>query len=51
MFQVLRQQGQALGLPTTLVLDRNGCELGVMAGPAAWDSPEAAALIEAAKSS
>ena len=51
VFQVLRTDGQALGLPTTLVLDRNGCELGVMAGPADWASPEAQKLIEAAKAS
>jgi thiol-disulfide isomerase/thioredoxin len=51
VFQVLRQDGQALGLPTTLLVDRNGCELGAMAGPAEWDSPDAEKLIEAAKQS
>jgi thiol-disulfide isomerase/thioredoxin len=30
----------ALGIPTTLVLDRQGRELGRKAGIAAWDSPE-----------
>jgi len=29
-----------LGIPTTLLLDRNGQELGRLAGPAEWDSPE-----------
>ena len=48
-FQVLRSDGQALGLPTTLLIDRNGCQIGDLAGPAEWDSPEARALIEAAK--
>lgn len=51
VFQVLRAGGQAVGLPTTLILDRNGCQLGVMAGPADWNSSEAEALIVAAKAS
>ena len=51
VFQVLRADGQALGLPTTVLVDKNGCELGVMAGPAEWDSPDAEKLIEAAKQS
>ena len=37
----LKSEGQLLGLPTTLLIDRNGCELGTMAGPAEWASPEA----------
>ena len=49
-FQVLKTAGEALGLPTTVVVDANGCELGVMAGPAQWDSPEAMALLAALKS-
>ena len=50
-FQVLRADRQATGLPTTLVIDRDGCQLGEVAGPAGWDSPEAVALITAAKQS
>jgi thiol-disulfide isomerase/thioredoxin len=50
IFQVLRSQGQALGLPTTLLIDRNGCEIGNMAGPAEWDSADAKKLVEAAAS-
>lgn len=34
------------GLPTTVLIGRDGCEIGTMAGPAQWDSPEAKALIE-----
>jgi thiol-disulfide isomerase/thioredoxin len=30
----------ALGLPTTLLLDRAGNEIGRLLGPAEWDSPE-----------
>ncbi len=49
VFQVLRTQDKALGLPTTILIDRNGCEIGSMAGPAAWDSADAQALLTAAK--
>ena len=37
--QVLRTLG-ALGLPTTLIIDRDGQELGRITGPAEWDSVE-----------
>ena len=30
----------ALGLPTTLLIDREGREIGRLIGPADWDSPE-----------
>jgi thiol-disulfide isomerase/thioredoxin len=33
------------GLPTTLLLDRDGREIGRMEGAAAWDSPAAEALL------
>jgi hypothetical protein len=29
-----------LGIPTTLLLDQDGNEIGRLAGPAEWDSPE-----------
>jgi thiol-disulfide isomerase/thioredoxin len=48
VFQVLKRHGKAIGLPTTLVIDPNGCELGVLAGPAAWDSADALRLVRAA---
>jgi thiol-disulfide isomerase/thioredoxin len=41
-------QLQALGLPATFLIDRNGHEIGRLLGPAEWNSPEAKALIEAA---
>ncbi len=37
---------KARGLPTTLLLDRDGNEVGRLEGIAEWDSPEAAALID-----
>ena len=49
IFQTLRAFSKVQGLPATLLIDRQGCEIGLMAGPAEWDSPEAQALINAAK--
>jgi thiol-disulfide isomerase/thioredoxin len=49
VFQSLKQKGGIMGLPTTILVGKDGCEIGTMAGPAKWDSPEAAALITAAK--
>ena len=34
-----------VGIPTTLLIDRDGQELGRLIGPAEWDSPEMLALI------
>lgn len=46
-FNQLKSKGLVLGLPTTFVVDRNGCALASLAGPAEWDSPAALALVEA----
>lgn len=35
-----------VGVPATLLLDRQGLEIGRTSGPAAWDGAEALALIE-----
>ena len=45
-FDRLKQQAVAVGLPATLVLDENGCELAVLQGPAHWDTPDGEAVIE-----
>lgn len=47
VFQTLKRAGKAVGLPTTLLIDAQGCELGVMAGPAEWDSEDAVRLVSA----
>jgi thiol-disulfide isomerase/thioredoxin len=47
-FQELKSIGRALGLPTTVLIDPHGCEIGSIAGPAEWSSPDAVKLIEAA---
>jgi thiol-disulfide isomerase/thioredoxin len=49
LFQVLRQDGKVLGLPTTILVGKDGCEIGTMAGPAQWDSDEGVALLTAVK--
>ena len=48
VFQDLKAIGRAFGMPTTLLIDRNGCELGTLAGPAEWASDDALRLVEAA---
>ena len=47
-FNDLKSRGLVLGLPTTFVVDRSGCALASLAGPAIWDSPAALALVDAA---
>jgi thiol-disulfide isomerase/thioredoxin len=49
VFNALKKEGLAFGLPATLLIDQKGCLLGAMNGPAAWDSEDARALITAAK--
>jgi thiol-disulfide isomerase/thioredoxin len=38
---------QALGLPATVIIDKNGMEVARLLGPAEWSSPEAIAFIRA----
>ncbi len=45
--QILKQAGKALGLPTTILIGKDGCEIGTLAGPAQWDSQDALALFRA----
>jgi Thiol-disulfide isomerase and thioredoxins len=51
VFNTMKKEGLAFGLPVTLILDKRGCLVSAMNGPAAWDSPDAKALITAAKGS
>ena len=48
VFNALKARGLLVGLPTTILVDRAGCSLGVMSGPSVWDSADAKALIGAA---
>ncbi|MGH6851352.1 MAG: thiol:disulfide interchange protein TlpA [Methylocella sp.] len=47
IFQTLKQAGKVLGLPATILVGKDGCEIGTMAGPAQWDSEDALALLNA----
>jgi len=47
-FQDLKAVGKAIGMPTTLLIDRQGCELATLAGPAEWASDDALKLVQAA---
>ncbi len=49
VFNSMKKEGLAFGLPVTLIMDKKGCLISSMNGPAAWDSPDAKALIAAAK--
>jgi len=47
VFQDLKSAGKAFGMPTTLIIDRSGCEIGEMAGPAEWASADGFKLVSA----
>ncbi|QFY61572.1 TlpA family protein disulfide reductase [Rhizobium grahamii] len=48
VFNNLKKEGLAFGLPVTLLIDGKGCLISAMNGPAAWDSEDAKALIKGA---
>ena len=48
VFQDLKAIGRALGMPTSVLVDSEGCEIATIAGPAEWDSEDAIKLIKAA---
>ncbi|MBR1220730.1 TlpA family protein disulfide reductase [Bradyrhizobium sp. U87765 SZCCT0131] len=48
VFQELKAVGRALGMPTSVLVDGNGCEIATIAGPAEWASGDAIKLIQAA---
>jgi thiol-disulfide isomerase/thioredoxin len=49
VFQDLKVVGRAFGMPTTLLIDPEGCEIATLAGPAEWASDDAVRFVEAAK--
>jgi thiol-disulfide isomerase/thioredoxin len=49
VFQDLKAAGRAFGMPTTLLIDPQGCEIANLAGPAEWASDDAVKMVEAAK--
>jgi thiol-disulfide isomerase/thioredoxin len=48
VFQDLKNVGKALGMPTSVLVDGQGCEIANLAGPAEWASDDAIKLIKAA---
>jgi thiol-disulfide isomerase/thioredoxin len=48
VFQDLKSVGKALGMPTSVLVDGQGCEIANIAGPAEWASDDAIKLIKAA---
>jgi thiol-disulfide isomerase/thioredoxin len=51
VFQDLKAVGRALGMPTSVLIDGEGCEIATIAGPAEWASDDALAFIAAARKS
>jgi thiol-disulfide isomerase/thioredoxin len=48
VFQDLKEIGKAFGMPTTILIDKAGCEVATLAGPAEWASDDAVKLVSAA---
>ena len=48
VFEDLKKQGLAFGMPSSIIIDKDGCSLGVLNGPAEWASDDAKALVKAA---
>jgi thiol-disulfide isomerase/thioredoxin len=48
VFEDLKSAGKAFGMPTTIIVDRAGCEIGTMAGPAEWASDDGLKLVSTA---
>jgi thiol-disulfide isomerase/thioredoxin len=47
LFEDLKIAGKAFGMPTTLIVNREGCEIADMAGPAEWASDDGVKLVSA----
>jgi len=50
-FQDLKAIGRAVGMPTSVLVDPQGCEIASIAGPAEWASDDALNLLRAAMNS
>lgn len=49
LFNTLKRRGLALGLPVTLLVDREGCLMAHMNGPAEWAGEDARRLVSAVR--
>jgi thiol-disulfide isomerase/thioredoxin len=45
-YKRMQREAVTLGLPVTLLLDENGCEIAVLQGPAEWNTPDGHRVIE-----
>jgi thiol-disulfide isomerase/thioredoxin len=45
VFFELQRRSLAVGMPTTMLIDENGCALGVLSGEAVWDNEDARTLV------
>src|SRR5262249_18337876 len=48
VLNAVKKRGIVIGLPTTPLGGPKGCRIGVLEGPAVWDSADARALLDAA---
>lgn len=48
VFNDLKQKNLAFGLPVTMLVDKEGCQIAAMNGPADWSGEDAAKFIDAA---
>jgi thiol-disulfide isomerase/thioredoxin len=46
-FKRMQREAVTVGLPVSLLLDEKGCEIGVIQGPAEWDTPDGERVIQA----
>lgn len=46
IFNTLKKKNLAFGMPSTILIDRNGFAVGALNGPAEWNSDDAIALIK-----
>ena len=45
LFPALRKEGMAFGMPTTLIIDQDGCSLAHMSGSAPWADEQAKIMV------
>ena len=48
VFNDLKRKNLAFGLPVTMLVDKEGCQIAAMNGPADWSSDDAARFVETA---
>ena len=49
LFNEMKTRGLALGLPVTLLIDKEGCLLASLNGPAEWAGPDAKLMLASVK--